>query len=120
MELLIEYLNRNYYLLVPALWVIGFALKQTPKIPDWSILWILLLAAIGFGTFAFGISYEGILNGILAAGIAVLGHQMFKQTMGSRKEKKEIIKVEKKVDSDCGKEEVNKEKVTIENEEEEN
>lgn len=117
MEFLIEYLNQNYYILVPALWVIGFALKQTPKVPDWSILWILLIAAIGFGTFAFGISYEGILNGILAAGIAVLGHQMFKQTMSSHKKKKEIIKVEKKVD--CGKEEVNKEKVTIENKEEE-
>ncbi|MDP4170599.1 MAG: phage holin family protein [Bacillota bacterium] len=76
---LLQYMNKNYYLLVPALWVIGFALKQTPHVPDWSIIWILILAALSLATFAFGINYEAILNGIIASGIAVLGHQYFIQ-----------------------------------------
>ncbi|MFE8699215.1 phage holin family protein [Cytobacillus sp. FJAT-54145] len=91
MDFLIQFLNKNYYMLVPALWVLGYALKQTPKIPDWSIIWILLVCSLGFGTFAFGFSFKGALNGIIAAGIAVLGHQMVKQTLGARTEKKEII-----------------------------
>ncbi|UII57671.1 phage holin family protein [Cytobacillus spongiae] len=79
---LIDFLNENYIMLVPALWVLGFALKQTPKVPDWSIIWILFLAAIILGNLAFGFSSTGIINGIIAAGVAVLGHQMFKQTIG--------------------------------------
>lgn len=85
---LINFLNENYYVLVPALWVIGFALKSTPKIPDWTIIWILLVLSLGFGTFAFGFSFNGLINGVIAAGIAVFGHQMFKQTFASRKNEK--------------------------------
>lgn len=79
---LLQFLNENYYMLVPALWVLGYALKQTPQIPDWSIIWILLLFSVLFGTFAFGFSVQGMINGIIAAGVAVLGHQMVKQTYG--------------------------------------
>ncbi|MGM0902836.1 MAG: phage holin family protein [Bacillota bacterium] len=97
MDLLLEFLNQNYYMMVPALWVIGYGLKHTPRIPDWTIIWILLVISISFGSFAFGFSTEGILNGVIAAGVAVLGHQMFKQTMGSRRNKK--LKVEKRVEN---------------------
>lgn len=100
MELLIEFLNKNYYIFVPALWVIGYALKQTPKVPDWTIIWILLAASIAFGTFAFGFSIEGVINGVIAAGIAVLGHQMMKQTLRERMVKKQIITVEHKQSAD--------------------
>ncbi|KAB2337679.1 hypothetical protein F7731_08790 [Cytobacillus depressus] len=78
---LIDYLNQNYMMLVPALWVLGFALKHTPAIPDWMIIWILLFVSITIGSIAFGFSIEGLVNGITAAGVAVLGHQMFKQTL---------------------------------------
>lgn len=85
----VEYLNQNYLMLVPALWVLGFAIKQTPFIPNWLIIWILLIVSIIFGTIAFGFSYEGLINGVVAAGVAVLGHQMLKQTLnGNGKRKK--------------------------------
>ncbi|WP_309543421.1 phage holin family protein [Cytobacillus firmus] len=58
---LLDFLNQNYYMLVPALWVIGYALKQTPKIPDWSIVWILLIISVSAGSLAFGFSFEGPL-----------------------------------------------------------
>ncbi|WP_019152611.1 phage holin family protein [Robertmurraya massiliosenegalensis] len=95
MELL-DFLNKNYYILVPALWVVGYALKQTPKIANWTIIWILLGLAIMIGTFAFGFSVDAILNGIIAAGVAVLGHQMFKQTLGGKFTTRKVITVEEK------------------------
>ncbi|MFT8322797.1 MAG: phage holin family protein [Bacillus sp. (in: firmicutes)] len=79
MDLLKSYLNENYYGLIPVLWVIGYALKQTPKIPDWLIIWILLAISILLGTFAYGFTFDAITNGIIAVGVAVLGHQMLKQ-----------------------------------------
>lgn len=78
---LIEYLNHNYLILVPALWVLGVAIKQTPFIPNWHIIWILLVISIIFGTIAFGFSYEGLINGVVTAGVAVLGHQLIKQIL---------------------------------------
>lgn len=86
---ILTFLNQNYYVLVPALWVIGYALKQTPRIPDWTIIWILLGLSLGIGTFAFGLSFNGIVNGIIAAGVAVFGHQMFKQTFGEVEKRRE-------------------------------
>lgn len=80
----LSFLNENYYVMVPALWIIGFALKRTPKVPDWSIIWILLVLAVGIGTFSFGFTFNAFMNGIIAAGIAVLGHQVVKQTFGTR------------------------------------
>jgi len=80
MEWLQHFLLENYYILVPVLWVLGYALKQTPRVADWLIIWILLGASILLGTFAYGFSFEAITNGIIATGLAVLGHQVVKQT----------------------------------------
>ncbi|GKU82760.1 phage holin family protein [Niallia sp. NCCP-28] len=77
MELLKEYLNENYYILIPVLWVLGYALKQTPKIVDWLIIWILLAASVLLAIFAYGFTFQAITNGILATGVSVLGHQMW-------------------------------------------
>ncbi|WP_338083673.1 phage holin family protein [Bacillus infantis] len=62
---LLQFLNQKYIMLVPALWVIGLALKHTPWVPDWTIIWILLLLSVSFGAFAFGFSINGILNGVI-------------------------------------------------------
>lgn len=77
---LMQYLNQNYLVLIPALWLIGHALKQTPVIPDWTIIWILFIVSIGIGSIEYGFSIDAITNGIIAAGISVFGHQVFKQT----------------------------------------
>lgn len=81
MDWILDYLNENYYILVPILWIIGYALKQTPKVPDWLIIWILLGLSILLGTIAYGFSFDAISNGILATGVSVLGHQLLKQTI---------------------------------------
>lgn len=77
---LLQYLNENYLMLVPVLWVLGYALKQTPHIPNWSIIWILSTVSLVIGWFAYGFTYDAFANGIIAAGISVFGHQLYKQT----------------------------------------
>ena len=85
---LIKLLNENYLIFLPALWIIGYALKQTPFIPDWSIIWILLAISLGIAFLAFGFNFESVVNGITAAGVAVFGHQLVKQTKNATSENK--------------------------------
>lgn len=84
-------LNENYLFLVPALWALGYALKKTPKVPDWSIVWVLFLVSVTLGICTFGVNSEAITQGIVAAGAAVLGHQLIKQ--GPDPDKKKYIHV---------------------------
>ncbi|WP_053366350.1 phage holin family protein [Bacillus sp. FJAT-27245] len=77
----IQILNQNYYFLVPVLWIIGFALKKTPRVPDWSIIWFLFGISLVLAWIAFGFNIDAIINGIIAAGTAVFGHQAWKQSL---------------------------------------
>ncbi|PFG13079.1 phage holin family protein [Bacillus sp. es.036] len=75
-----QFIQENYLFLVPALWVIGTALKKTPKVPDWSIIWVLIFISIFIATLSFGFNTEALVNAIVASGISVMGHQLYKQT----------------------------------------
>ncbi len=76
----LSYLVEKALILVPVLYVIGAFLKSTPKISDWLIPWILLAVGIVGGLFVVGFNYEGVIQGILIAGVTVLGNQLIKQT----------------------------------------
>lgn len=78
---LLSLLNENYLFLVPALWAIGFALKKTPKVPDWAIIWVLFLLSELGAVLKYGLNAESLVSGIVAAGVAVFGHQLIKQTI---------------------------------------
>ncbi|WP_231893428.1 phage holin family protein [Rossellomorea aquimaris] len=71
-------------ILVPALWVLGFVLKKTPRIPDWLIIWILLLVGVAASVWHLGFDLNGIANGFIATGAAITTHQSIKQTFFSR------------------------------------
>ncbi len=76
----LQQFQENYLFLVPALWVIGTAIKKTPKVPDWSIIWVLIFVSLIVATWSFGLTAEAFATGIVAAGIALIGHQLLKQT----------------------------------------
>lgn len=80
-----EYLVAQAVIVVIALLVIGYFLKSTPYIKDWAIPWILVGVGI---VLAWGvleeITVQSSIQGILAAGIASLTHQLWKQTTGKR------------------------------------
>lgn len=75
-----QYLSQGVAYFVPALWVIGVFLKRTPQIKDWMIIWILLGLSVIFAIIKNGLTIDSIINGIIAAGVSVLGHQLVKQT----------------------------------------
>jgi hypothetical protein len=68
------------YALIPALYVVGVAMKKTPKLPDWLIPWLLLPLGILGGGFIIGWNVTGIIQGVLCTGMTVYGNQLFKQS----------------------------------------
>lgn len=78
-NILQEFLIEKALILVPVLWVIGAILKNTPAIKDWLIPYILLICGIVGGLVLVGFNADGVVQGIVASGVAVLGHQLLKQ-----------------------------------------
>lgn len=74
-------LHPSLVLAVPSLLVIGYILKQTPAVPDWLIVWILIILGVSSGVVEIGANLEGVANGIIAAGLAIASHQTLKQTV---------------------------------------
>lgn len=80
------------FILVPVLNIIGMYIKKTGIIKSWAIPIILgvigiivsiLILSFDRG-FSFSVILDGILQGILAAGIAVYAHQLKRQTTAGR------------------------------------
>lgn len=75
-----SYIAEPMLVVILALWVLGMFLKRTPYIPDWAIIWVLLVVGVILGFITLGITAEGFVQGVLVAGVAVLGHNLIKQT----------------------------------------
>lgn len=72
---------------VVVLLVLGYFLKRTPRIQDWMIQWFLTVAGVVLACGILqAITVESVVQGILAAGIASLTHQIWKQTPEKRKD----------------------------------
>ena len=78
---LINFVPEQLLILVAALYIIGVFLKDSKKIKDYLIPWILLTISIGFSIAINGISATSILQGIICTGVAVLSNQLIKQTL---------------------------------------
>lgn len=77
---ILKFINENYMILVAVLIVLGSFLKNSSKVPDWSIPWVLLVVSVGFSVWMGGLSPDVVIQGVLVAGGAVLGNQLYKQT----------------------------------------
>lgn len=77
---------RNYgfgdaLLMIPALLLMGFILKELLIIPDKWIPLLLLPLGIAGALAMIGFSGEAIVQGILVTGAAVYIHQVYKQLL---------------------------------------
>lgn len=81
----LNYIIEKALVLIPVLLIIGAILKGTPKFPDWAIPWALLVLGIVSAGFLVGWTVNGVLQGVLVAGAAVFGNQLWKQTTESIK-----------------------------------
>nr|WP_280521523.1 phage holin family protein [Paenibacillus mangrovi] len=61
-------------------WVIGFILKQTPHVPDWTIVYAVTIVAVLITVWMLGFGPESLIQGVLAGAFAVYGNQLVKQT----------------------------------------
>ncbi|MCM0648619.1 phage holin family protein [Clostridium swellfunianum] len=78
---IMQFINEKTLILIPVIFILGTILKGNSKVPDWTIPWILLIASIGLSIGVLGVTIQAIIQGILVVGAAVLGNQLFKQTM---------------------------------------
>jgi hypothetical protein len=66
-------------LIVPVFYILGFALKKIPAIPDWLIPFILIAAGMLITMAALGWSVWNALEGAKLVGLTVLVNQLYKQ-----------------------------------------
>ena len=75
---IMAFIADNMTIVVAVLFILGLFLKAVPRIPDWTIPFALCLVGMGLGTVITGLP-EGLMQGVLCAGGAVLVHQCLKQ-----------------------------------------
>ncbi|MFD1954310.1 phage holin family protein [Paenibacillus thailandensis] len=74
-------------IVVAVCWVIGYILKQTPRVPDWTIVYAVGIVGVIAVCLMLGWSVESILQGVLCGAVAVYGNQLVKQAVkGSQDE----------------------------------
>ncbi|WP_442882174.1 phage holin family protein [Clostridium sp.] len=83
---IMDYIMEQALILIPVLYVLGIMLKQTSKIKDWTIPWILLIVGIAGAIALLGVNANAVIQGILATGAAVYANQLVKQTTQKREE----------------------------------
>jgi len=81
---LIKFVPEQLLILVAALYVIGVFLKNTSKVADWVIPWVLLIVGTIGALLIEGVSGLAFIEGIICAGVAVLTNQLIKQSTEKR------------------------------------
>lgn len=86
---ILELIQVDLIILIVVVYVLGMFLKKIPKVPDWVIPLVLLIVAVALTIIYKGIALEeglnyvtivnGIIYGVLIAGVAVFGNQILKQ-----------------------------------------
>lgn len=79
LELLNEYLVQEALIVIPVLLILGKIIKETTLIENKYIPVTLLGLGIGFTLFLMGFNVHAVLQGVLVAGAAVFGHQLYTQ-----------------------------------------
>lgn len=85
---ILKFVPEQLAILIAALYVLGMFLKNTPKVPDWTIPWILLVVGILGSIGLVGFSPTAIIQGIICTGATVLTNQLIKQTTNGINESK--------------------------------
>lgn len=79
-NMIFELIDPRLLIVVAACWVLGYIFKNTPVVPDWTIVYIVTLLAVLFVIWLHGFGPDAIIQGVLCGAVAVYGHQLAKQT----------------------------------------
>ena len=72
------YLIDKAAILIPCLWVLGKIIKNTPKIPNYIIPYVLLAFAIAGSMGILGANISSVFQGIILTGLSVFGYESAK------------------------------------------
>ncbi|MEK3787541.1 phage holin family protein [Paenibacillus sp. FSL K6-1230] len=72
-------LDTRLALVLAACWCVGYILKKTPQVPDWSIVYAVTLVAVGLTIWLLGFGPHSIVQGVLCGAVAVYSNQLVKQ-----------------------------------------
>ena len=75
-----EFLKSGTQIIVAVLYIIGVFLKRIKRFPDFLIPYMLVGVGIGLCGWISGLNPTSVIQGVLAAGSAVLIHQCYKQS----------------------------------------
>lgn len=89
-NVIVEYVRPELFILIPFIWIIGLFFKKAPAWKhDWLIPFILMLISVIFAVlwiavylgegFLGAVILYGIVQGVIIAGLAVLGNEAIKQ-----------------------------------------
>ncbi|WP_284238223.1 phage holin family protein [Paenibacillus glycanilyticus] len=81
-----NFIDPKLMIVVVTCWVIGYMLKQTPAVPDWTIVYAVTAVAIASSGLILGFTVQSVLQGILCGAFSVYGSQLVKQTFLKRKD----------------------------------
>lgn len=81
---IVNLIDGKLSIVVAACWVLGYIIKQTPRVPDWSIVYIVTLFAVVFVVLLNGFTAQSALQGILCGAAAVYGNQLLKQAVNAK------------------------------------
>ena len=79
-ETLFGLIDPSLLVVVAACWALGVVLKQTPRVPDWTIVYVVTVLAVVLVVALQGMTTESVIQGVLCGAFAVYGHQVVKQT----------------------------------------
>lgn len=82
MDIVLSYVHSSVVIVIVALSIIGAIIKKTPNVPSWCIPYVLLVLGVIAAVAILGMNADAVIQGIIAAGVAVFGHELVKQ--GSR------------------------------------
>jgi hypothetical protein len=80
LDMVQSFLDPKMMIVIVALWVLGSLFKVSPIVSDKWIVWILTLISLTTAFFIFGLNDKAIMQGIIAVGVSVYGHQIVKQS----------------------------------------
>ena len=79
-ETLFALIDPSLMLVVAACWALGVILKNTPRVPDWTIVYVVTGLAVVLVVALQGLTVQAVIQGVLCGAFAVYGHQVVKQT----------------------------------------
>lgn len=74
-----ELIDPSLIIVLAVCWVLGYILKQTPRVPNWTIIYVVTIVSIVLTIWILGWGPESLIQGVLTGAVAIYGNQFVKQ-----------------------------------------